>query len=728
MRKFGFLILGLLMVMGVAGLRLADPYPVRAARLFYFDYLQRTWPRAFADLPVRVVDIDEAALAQFGQWPWPRNRIAELVRRLSDDYGAAVVAFDVLFPEPDRLSLSRLLADPRVPPLLSAPPTPEMLSAFDNDRVLAQTMQDRPVVLGMAEGQDGEFAAPYQKAGFVEVGLAPARGLVPLRSTTGVLSMLQEAARGIGGINVGPSDDPGIVRVVPLLWQTGAGPLPALPLEALRVALGETTYRILGASDAEGVVSAVRLGGYTIPTAPDGQFWIHYRREDARLYVPAAAVLAPGIDPALRARLQGTIVLVGTSAAGLLDLRTTPLGQTVPGVSIHAQVLEQILSGDYLTRGDLEAGLEILAFICLSAIVVSVMSMTSPVVSMIAGGVAALAVLTTSGVMFQRGTLFDATFPMAGGFAVFLLLAAYQFIIADRDKRRIRRSFLHYVAPSVLQEIEKSGHNTELGGLIRPVTVLFCDLRNFTPLSERMSPQALVALLNGLFSTFTDCILKENGTIDKFIGDSVMAFWNAPLETPGYHARACHAALALRGALRTFNDSALAPAGTEPLAVGVGLASGPACVGNIGSRQRFSYSAIGDTVNIAARIEASSRHLNYDLVICEETRAEAGGMATLPAGQIALKGKSGRLRLHILVGDASVAGSECFARLQLCHDELLAVLGALGRVPAGKIERCKQLAAEIEPGLAGFYDRIPSRTADFLPPPPDRQRSLEHQV
>ena len=666
MRKFGFLAVGLLMVALVAALRVIDPYPVRSLRLFYFDYLQRLGPRASADLPVRVVDIDEASLAELGQWPWPRSRLADLVKRLVDDYGASAVAFDVLFPEPDRLSVAQLLADPKIAALLAVPPTPEMLAGLDNDQLFASAMTGRRVVLGIAEAEAGQPTERYDKAGFVEIGAAPGRGLVPLQSTTGLLAGLRSAAAGIGGINVSPFGDSEVVRTVPMVWRSSAGLLPNLSLEALRVALGESTIKVIGTPDAEGVVSAIAVGEYEIPTTSDGRFWIHYRHEDRNLYVSAAAVLAPGIDESIRSRLEGNIILIGTSAAGLLDIRATPLGETVPGVSIHAQILEQILTGDFLLRGDFQSGLEIVAFVCLAAVVVSVMSMTGPVLSMVAGAVAVLLVMVTSWTLSVHGILFDATFPMFGGLAVFLLLAGYQFIVADREKRLIRKSFMHYVASSVLEEIEKSGHKTELGGQIRPVTVMFCDLRNFTPLSETMSPQALVALLNNLFSTLSDCVLNESGTIDKFIGDSIMAFWNAPLETPGYQRRACQAALAMRRALQEFNRGR-ATSGSAPLAVAVGLCSGPACIGNIGSPQRFSYSAIGDTVNVAARIEASCRHVSYDLVISDETRAGCGGMASLAAGEIVLKGKSERLPLHILIGDETVAATAAFAELRARH-------------------------------------------------------------
>ncbi len=360
----------------------------------------------------------------------------------------------------------------------------------------------------------------------------------------------------------------------------------------------------------------------------------------------------------------------------------------------------------------LEAGLEIIAFICLSGIVVAVMSISGPSVSMAAGGVSALAVLTTSGLFFHSGYLLDATFPMLGGFAVFLLLAGYQFIVADREKRLIRQSFSHYVAPSVLDEIERSGHHLELGGQIRTLTVMFCDLRNFTALSETMSPSDLVSMLNSLFSQLSDCVMRESGTIDKFVGDSIMAFWNAPLEIGDHRERGCAAALSVRKALETFNQPRQA-AGLPALAVAVGLSCGPACVGNIGSRQRFSYSAIGDTVNIAARIEASCRYLAYDIVISDETRQGVDGMATLPAGTVGLKGKSGRVPVHILVGDSAVAVSAAFARLRSLHEDLVRQIQERRTIGPDDIERCAAAATEVEPGLAEFYRRVPDRLGDF---------------
>lgn len=712
MRRIGFIAVGFLLLVLMVGIRILDPYPVRAVRLAFFDYAQRIDPRETKDLPVRVIDIDDGSLALLGQWPWPRDRIALLVTRLVQDYGAAAVVFDMLFSEPDRLSASRILIRPDISALLKAPPKPEQIDLLDNDKRLARAMETAPVVLGVAAAPGDLRTTVLGKAGVVQVGAEPARGLIALGATTAIVPDLWEAAAGIGGINISPFGESDVVRTVPVMWNSPSGILPGLSVEALRVALGESTIFVNGPPEAEGVTTSVQVGDHEIPTTPDGQIWVRYRHEDPALYIPARAILAAGYDPALRERLDGQIVFVGTSAAGLLDIRTTALGENVPGVSVHAQILEQILSGEYLIRDDYVAGLEIIAFICLSGVVVAVMSMSGPAVSMAAGGLSALIVLAISWVFFQRGYLFDATFPMFGGFAVFLVLAAYQFIVADREKRLIRKSFSHYVAPSVLKEIEKSGHALELGGQVRTLTVMFCDLRNFTPLSETMPPADLVSMLNSLFSQFSDCVLEEQGTIDKFVGDSIMAFWNAPLETEDHRRMACRAALSIRRALVEFN-APRREAGLPLLAVGVGLCSGPACVGNIGSRQRYSYSAIGDTVNVAARMEASCRYLGYDVVISEDTHSGIHGMAALPAGKIGLKGKSERVPMYVLVGDSGVAASPAFAELQALHQALMEEIAVTKKYGDDIFERCRAASIRVEPGLQKFYDKLSERLLDF---------------
>lgn len=705
---------------GLAALRGLDPAPVSEAREAYFDYLQRVSPRPVLPMPVRIVDIDEASLAAEGQWPWPRHRLADMVNALAD-MGAAVVVFDVLFAETDRLSAAQILDDPQVSAVLGDQrPAPERLAALDNDRRFAAALEGFPVVLGIAEAPEPAETLVPPTAGFVEVGLSrPSEALLEMRGTTGIVAPLLAASEGIGAINVSPFEDEGRVREVPLVWQTEAGMVPSLALEALRLALGESTVILLGTDSTEPAIRAVRVGGYDIPTNAEGALRVRYRHDDPASYVPAADVLNPAAFDALLPFIEGHIVLVGTSAAGLLDIRATPLGETVPGVSIHAQILEQVLLEDYLQRNDVLSGAEILTFLAIGALLTVLLMLSGPVMAVGAGAISAALTLGASWLAFDRfGLLFDATFPMIAGLITFTALASFQFVVADREKRLIRRSFTKYVSPRVLTEIEKRGHALELGGQIRPMTIMFSDIRDFTPLSETLTPQDLVALLNTLFSKMTTHILETQGTIDKFIGDAVMAFWNAPLMMEGHERQACLATLAMRRDLTAFNDEREAQ-GLLPVKTVIGLATGDACVGNMGSDDRFNYSVVGETVNVAARIESNCRHVEFDILVSEEVAQAAPDLAFLDAGRLELKGVSARMPVQVLLGDADFARSDAFAALQAAYAPLVAALSDPAAPLDAALARCLEATEALDPVLArpltGYLNRLASRREDFAP-------------
>ncbi|MEL7345917.1 MAG: CHASE2 domain-containing protein, partial [Pseudomonadota bacterium] len=368
MRKV-FLVLAVALIAGLAAIRGFDPTPVAQTREAYFDYLQRLAPRPLLPLPIRIIDIDEASLAAEGQWPWPRHRLAQMVDALAD-MGAAVIAFDVLFPEPDRLSAAQVFEDPRVGAVLGALPSADVLATLDNDERFAAAIEGFPVVLGVADaGGDDAGALIPPKSGFVEVGLSrPSEALLKMRGTTAIVPPLLAVGEGIGSINVSPFEDEGRVREVPLVWRSEGGMIPSLAVEALRLALGESTIVLMGTDSNEAAIRAVRVGGYYIPTNSEGALRVRYRNDDPETYVPAGAVLNPDAFAEIAPLIEGHIVFVGTSAAGLLDIRATPLGETVPGVSIHAQILEQILLEDYLQRNDILAGIEILTFLVIGGI------------------------------------------------------------------------------------------------------------------------------------------------------------------------------------------------------------------------------------------------------------------------------------------------------------------------------------------------------------------------
>ncbi|HQZ11393.1 MAG TPA: adenylate/guanylate cyclase domain-containing protein [Devosia sp.] len=698
---------GLLLVLALVLLRAADPYPVEVARETAFDFYQRLAPREKPnDFPIRVVDIDEASLADVGQWPWPRDRLALLTSRLAE-LGAAAVAFDVLFPEPDRMSPSRLAAG--VPGL-----DPKTLP--DTDALFAAAIAGAPVVMGFSDTAGTTALPPAPKAGIAISGTNPIGAVPKLRGAVLPLPAFADAASGLGSLSLDTGELATTVRRLPLLWTDGRQFFPTLSVEALRVALGAQNLVVLGETGAP-YVEAVRVGEFTVPTMPGGELWLYYREPDPNLYVSARDILGDGYA-ALADRIAGHIVFVGTSASGLLDIHGTTLGDNVPGVSIHAEALEQILSNTYLTRTDWVSGLEIVGFLLTGVLLVLIVLRLGPLAGLLTGAIALGGFTAFSWFAYRQwGLMIDPSFPLFGLLITYAALTFFQYFIADADKRQIRRAFGYYVAPSLLTEIERNAGRLKLGGETRDLTVMFSDIRGFTALSERLPPESIVTLLNILFSALGKRIVTEMGTIDKFIGDSIMAFWNAPVDVPEHARRACLAALGMRAELRDLNARdgfGLGDGGTDrqAIAIGIGIATGPALVGNMGLETRFDYSCIGDTVNTASRVEGACKTVAYDIVVTAETRAAAPDFASLGAGAIALKGKALPVDIHILVGDAAVAKSAGFIALETEHRLALVELRE-GRDASGSIARCAAMCEAVEPGLAAFYETLTTRPEDF---------------
>jgi adenylate cyclase len=723
------LLFGLAVLTNLVILRGGDPLLVRIMREQTMDQFQRLSPRPHIEQPVRVVDIDEAALAQFGQWPWPRDRLAELVDKL-DALGVAAIAFDIAFAEPDRLSPARIIKDADLDPLLAG--KSELVSALrDNDRAFAEAMTGRPVVLAFGIAQGAGAVSPQAKAGFAFTGERTIEALPRFEHVTPVVAELEDAARGLGSMSLSPGQLAGTIRRMPLMLSDGARPYPNLALEALRVALGATTYVIRGAADVPATVEDIRIGDLIVPTTAAGELWLYYRPDSPDLYVPVGDVLDGTDEPALRQRLDGHIVLIGTSATGLIDIRPTALAENVPGVSIHAQAIEQILSGNFLWRPDWADGFEILIVVFLGLTIIVVTVFFGPLTSFVVGGAAALAVVAGSWTMFrEHGLLIDSSFPLVAGIALHFSLTAYRYLVTDRDARFVRNAFARYVSPPVLAEIQRRPDMLKLGGEVRDLTVMFVDVRNFTPISEALPPGEVVAFLNRLLGELSHCVVEQHGTIDKYIGDSLMAFWNAPVALDGHQRRACQAALEMRDAVARLNaanafgfrNRGLAH---ETVAIGIGINAGPACVGNMGSEDRFDYSCIGDAVNLAARVESACKEVGFDILISEATAAAVSDMALLEAGKLPLKGKRARQRVFAVVGTAEARADPAFVKLADRHGELLT---AIGRMHKGDIERltgeCLELSRGVCRALDGFYRRLPKRLEDFRSEQPIRVRAV----
>lgn len=701
------LFFGLLLVAALTALRISDPQLLRDVREGTFDQFQRLSPRPFEQMPIKVVDIDEASLKELGQWPWPRDTVARLAGQIADA-GSAAIAFDVLFSEPDRLS-------PRTVAQNVTGIDPALLFRLpDNDETLANMLPGRPIVLGFGISNSGSYLPPV-KAGFAYLGERTLDAPPHMKAATPILPALAENASGIGHISLNPGRSSATVRTVPLLLSDGAQFYPSLALEALRIAQGASTYIVAGA-DIPGVITEIKVGDFIIPTTASGELWLYFGRDDARRYISAKDLLGSSEpDTALKATLEGSIVFIGSSAAALQDIRTSALGENVPGVSIHAQILEQVLSGKYLSRPDWTSGLEIFAIAAIGALIVLLTVLMSPIVALVAGLLLTGCALAGSWLAATfAGILVDPVAPIVAGTVTHFAATGFRVLVVDRERRAIRRAFGQYLSPSLLYRVEHNRDALKLGGDDKEITVMFVDVRGFTAISEQLSPSEVVRFLNTLFDALSRHVTEHDGTLDKFIGDSIMAFWNAPLDVANHPTKAANAALAMRKTLAALNDQdAFGFGQTRQVRIGIGIHTGLACVGNLGAESRFNYSAVGDAVNIASRIETMCKEVGFDIVLSRETEARLDGYAVLDAGILPLRGRSHKTQLYALLGDSNFAASNDFNDLHSLHIQITEALRNGEAIPRRLIAKAKKMETPVSAELTEFYSHLPRRADNF---------------
>jgi adenylate cyclase len=725
------LIVGTVIVAGLA-LRVWDPSPVARLRSLVFDTYQRLSPRAFdPSLPVRIVDIDEESLKRVGQWPWPRTVLAELVNKLAAN-GAAAIGFDIVFPEPDRMSPANTLRFwPKSEALAGLREEIEKLPS--NDHVFAEAIAGAPVVLGFIAAPQGT-SIPESKAGFAHGGDDPILFAPYYPSAAASLKELQDNAKGSGSLNWIPEHDQ-IIRRMPMVVRIGDKLYPSFIGEMLRLAQGASTY-IVKSSGASGEkafgektgIVEIRDGDFEIPTEANGQMWIRFTPESQERYLPAWKVLNGeiGADD-----IGGRILIVGTSAAGLLDLRATPLEASVPGVSLHAQAIEQILQGSFLQRPDFATAAELLYILVLGVLIAFLIYRLGALGSAVLGGVAVAAVIGISWYAFDAfGWLVDPIYPAIALTAIYLAGTLYVFLRTERERNRVRHAFSHYMAPALVERLADDPSRLKLGGETRDMTLLFSDVRGFTTISEGLDAEELTRFLNSLFTPLSNIILDEQGTIDKFMGDAVMAFWNAPLDDNAHPSHACNAALRMMREMESLNarwrDEAEAKGRPfKTVRLGIGLNTGVCCVGNLGSETRFDYSVIGDNVNVASRLEGQSKTYDVGTVVGESTTARAPDFAFLELDLLKVKGKTEATRIFALLGDNALKQSPDFIKLTERHHEFLVRYRAKDWTAAEVLSReCEQLnRSRLDRLYALYRERI-----DYFrvnPPPPQWDGTAE---
>jgi adenylate cyclase len=725
------LVVGIVILAALA-LRVWDPTPVARLRSLVFDSYQRLSPRGFnPELPVRIIDIDEESLKQVGQWPWPRTVLAELVDKLAAN-GAAAIGFDMVFPEPDRMSPANTLRFwPKSDALAGLREEVEKLPT--NDRVFAEAIGKAPIVLGFI-ASPAATSLPEVKAGFAHGGDDP-RLFAPRYPGAAVsLKELQDAAQGGGSLNWIPEHDQ-IIRSMPMVITIGDTLFPSFAADMLRLAQGASTYMVKssGASgehafgEKTGIVS-LRVGDFEIPTEAHGQMWIRFTPESKERYLPAWKVLNGEIGADA---IEGRILLIGTSAAGLLDLRATPLDPSVPGVSLHAQAIEQILQGAYLQRPDFATPAELLFILVIGLLIAFLIYRMGALGSAVLGGAAIAAVIGVSWYAFDvLGWLVDPIYPAIALTAIYLAGTLVVFLRTERERNRVRHAFSHYMAPALVKRLADDPSRLKLGGETRDMTLLFSDVRGFTGISEGLDAEELTRFLNSLFTPLSNIILDEQGTIDKFMGDAVMAFWNAPLDDSAHPSHACSAALRMMREMETLNQRWREEAEAKgrpykPVRLGIGLNTGMCCVGNLGSETRFDYSVIGDNVNVASRLEGQSKTYDVGTVVGETTTARAPDFAFLELDLLKVKGKTEATRAFALLGDNALKTSQGFIALAERHREFLARYRAKDWDTAEALSReCEKLNTS---RLDRLYELYRERIAYFRinPPPPDWDGAAE---
>lgn len=689
---------------------------IRELRAIVFDSYQRLQPRPYLDPPVRIVDIDEPSLKALGQWPWPRDRLAALVDRLAEQ-GAAAIVLDIILSEPDRTAPANLAklweGRPGIDGIRGA-----LALLPDPDAELAQALARAPTVVAFLLADNGSVQALPHKAGFATAGDDPLLFVPSLAAAVPALPAFEAAATGYGSVNVVPDPD-GRTRRVPLFFATGGELYPTLAAEALRVAQGASGYIVkssgssgeLSFGRATGIVE-VKIGNAIVPTDGNGTLLLYDSGHRPERFVSAASLLDGSSDPAL---IAGHIVLIGSSAEALKDLKPSPLDATMPGVEVTAQAIEQMIGQQFLHRPDWAAGAELLFLALFGTMVILATRRVGAVGSAVFALAACAIAAEFSWLAFRhKGWLVDPVFPVGVALLLYISSSFLGYLRAEGERRQIRSTFGKYLSPVLVEELQRNPERFKLGGEERELTLMFMDLQGFTSIAETLDAQQVARVINRFLTRMTDIIQRQDGLVDKYIGDCIMAFWNAPLDNPDHALDALEAALAMRDELARLNAAwaaEAAAAGGRPIVLkaGIGINTGRCSVGDMGSDQQVAYTAIGDAVNLASRLEGLTRVYGLDLVIGEATASKLPGAPLLEIDRVRVKGRLQPLAIFTCPPLQPPNGADRFAELKSLHDRFLGLYrggnwaeatAALGTLTASAASEFPYLAA-----LYGLYDR-----------------------
>jgi len=606
---------------------------------YSFDTLQRLLPREiYAEDPVVIIDIDDRSLAEIGQWPWSRNQLAKLTNQA---YAAAALGFDIVFAESDRTNPQNFISSYPLNEDLKK----ELSALPSNDELFSQAIANHgTVVLGQALNNKNNIKPSKAKFGLVTQGDNPKQFITNYSGIQNNIQQLESSAAGVGSMSIGNND--AIVRQLPTFERVDDQLVPSLALEMTRVAVGASTFQIKSSNasseeayGAQTGINNIKLGPLTIPTTPKGNAWVYFAPSKNISTISAADVISGAVPPEF---FEGKLALVGTSAAGLLDLRSTPTEKNVPGVTIIAQFIQQIFANEFLQRPDWLFGAEFLAGLVLAVLITLSIQAMGPI-----GGLSVLLAgsggIIGSSYYFFKSKLFlvDPISPLIISLSVYVAVTFFNYLFTELERSRVRGAFAQYLSPEMVNRLAESSESLVLGGERKEMTFLFSDIRGFTKISEQYKddPEALTLLINQLLTVLSNAILDHGGTIDKYMGDCIMAFWNAPTDQANHRQLAIESAHAMNNALSEFNQN-LEESLDFKLEIGIGINSGECIVGNMGSDKRFDYTVLGDAVNLASRLEGQSSNYGLNMVLGENSYLQDSPYQIIEIDKIAVKGKS----------------------------------------------------------------------------------------
>ncbi|MBU0588442.1 MAG: adenylate/guanylate cyclase domain-containing protein [Gammaproteobacteria bacterium] len=621
---------------------------------FAYDARLRLTLPGEVDRRIVIVDIDESSLLREGQWPWPRQRVAQMVDTLFSHYQVRLLGFDMVFADsphqPALRELDKLAQGALRDNVGFQQQYAQLRPQFADDALLAASLRDRAVVSGYY------FSLPEQQGSELAVGKLPTAAAPvsalrkapnPFAQATGYsanLAELQDSAISGGFFNSTLVDSDGLFRRLPLLMTYEDQLYEHFSLAVVRRLLGNPPLEILSASGyskgdavSDQRVEAIRVGAFDIPVDAQGAALIPYRGAQGSFpYVSASKILAREADPAL---LSGAIVLIGSTAAGLMDLRATPVQNIYPGVEINANLIAGILDQRIKYRPAYTTGLE-LALLAVIGLISTALGWLPPLRALLSTLALAAALL---GLNLYAWQALHQVIPLAQSLTLLLLLyllhSSYGYFVQTRRELRLSRLFGHYVPPKLVAEMSRRPGSYALGGESRDMTVLFSDLQDFTTLSETLQPHQLTQLMQFILTPLTCIIHDQRGTVDKYIGDAIMAFWGAPLTDTEHARHAVLAALKMKARLADLAPELLAH-GWPVLRIRIGINSGMMNVGNMGSEFRMAYTVLGDAVNLASRLEGAAKHYGATIVISESTRAAVPEIACRELDRVRVKGRS----------------------------------------------------------------------------------------